>query len=143
MIGEQTTLAELRLMPKSEVIEVIKALFPDAQPATSRRSGPWGNVYLRPIFFPSAGSVLVGHKHNFDHITWLSKGSISLKFILPNGETGERQYTAPAPILIKKDVIHEITALEDGVIADCIYALRDANTGEVIDYWDRRLEPYR
>jgi len=127
MIDDSTTLAELRAR---------------AEAATSRRYGPFGNVWIRPIDFKGAGSVLQGHKHNYDHITWLSRGSVLVRYEMPNGDKGERVYEAPYPILIRKDVIHEITALEDNTLADCIYALRDMQSGEVIGHWDGGLEAY-
>lgn len=140
MAPETTTLAELRALP---VADVIAALFPSAEAATSRRYGPYGNLWIRPINFPQAGSVLKGHKHNYDHVTWLSRGSVVVRYQSQDGETGQRIFRAPYPILIKKDVVHEITALEPDTIADCIYALRDLATGEVVDHWDGGMEAYR
>jgi len=126
-INENTTLAELRRR---------------AEPATTRRYGPFGNLWFRPMDFAQVGSVIKGHKHHYDHVTFLSRGAVLVAYELPTGERGERVYSAPAAILIRKNVIHEITALEPGTRADCIYALRDLGTGEVVDYWDGGLEAY-
>lgn len=142
-ITETTTVAELMRMPLAERAKVIPMLFSDAEPALSRRYGPFGNVFIRPMYFPQIGSVLKGHTHNYDHVTWLSGGSVLVRHELPGGEKGERVYRARCPILIKKGVVHEFTALTEGVEADCIYALRDLTTGEVIEHWDGGLEAYQ
>lgn len=139
MIDDKTTLAELRALPSAEVIG---ALWPEAKAATSRRYGPFGNIWIRPIDFQGAGSILKGHKHNYDHVTWLSRGAVMVRYTTAEGDRAERIYIAPAAILIKRGIEHEITALEDGTQADCIYALRDLQSGEVIDHWDGGMEAY-
>jgi len=140
MIAETTTLAELRALP---LAEVIAALVPAPAPALSRRYGPFGNLWFRPMDFPAVGSVVPGHSHNYDHVTFLSRGSVSVRFTMPDGQRGERVYNAPAVILIRKEVIHEFTALAPDTRADCIYALRDLASGEVVDHWDGGLEAYQ
>lgn len=142
-ITESTTVAELRLL---SLAEVIGEFIPQVEPATSQRYGPFGNVFLRPMFFAGAGSAVWGHKHNFDHYTLIARGSVLAEFQLPDGEKFERVYTADARVVeiaIKKDVIHKFTALTDEVIAICVYALRDLNTGEVVDFWDGGMESYQ
>lgn len=123
--------------------ELIAYLAPDRHTDNWPRSGPYGGLYFRPMVLRKTGDVVRGHKHNYDHVTFLYRGSINVRYTLDNGETGERQYDAPARIEIRAGVIHEITALEDDTAADCIYPLRNSKTGAVTDQWDGKIEAYQ
>jgi hypothetical protein len=67
------------------------------------------------------GQFHQGHRHNFDHITNLIKGSVLLEM------DGAEQtvYNAVAMIGISKDRWHKFTALEDEVIYQCIFKMVD------------------
>lgn len=80
------------------------------------------NLFSKQMHFAKAGDVEIGHKHEFDHLTLLAHGTLK---VTVNGES--TTFTAPHMIYIKKDIIHELTALEDNTIAYCIHALRDGN----------------
>lgn len=144
-ISETATLAELRKLP---IEAVIKALNPIPATTIVRRYGAFGNLFFRPMDFPSVGSIVDGHTHNFDHVTWISAGSVKVRAREVNPSTGEgigpmvdRVYVAPAVICIKKNWAHQFTALAAGTRADCIYALRDYD-GNVSDTYDGNLENY-
>ena len=107
-----------------------------------------GNVFIRPNRLEKAGHKTSGHTHNFDHVTFLSRGSVRVRArqvgVTTNeafGDVVDRVYVAPAAICIKKNWMHEFTALEDNTRADCIFALRD-HTGEVAEEFDGSLENY-
>jgi hypothetical protein len=106
--------------------------------------GPMGNLYFRPMSGLQKGQVISGHKHNFDHVTFLWRGSVRLRaWSKPDqSDLVDRKYSAPARILIKKDCYHEFTSLEDQTFADCIYALRDFDN-QVTDHWNGDPTPYR
>ncbi len=84
-----------------------------------------GNVFIRPNELSEKGGKVNGHKHNFDHTTIVFKGSVHVKGVLPNGNVIERDFVAPSHFLVKADVEHEITALEDDTIFWCVYSHRD------------------
>lgn len=96
------------------------------------------NVFIREMVFHHAGGEREGHAHNFDHTTYVVKGAIKVERLGADGAV-ERivQVTAGEHgwILIRAGVRHRITALEDGTIAHCIYAHRDAQ-GEVVQRHD-------
>ena len=83
------------------------------------------NLYTREMIFEKAGDTELGHKHPFNHITFLSSGKLKVET-----ELGSSEFTAPQMVFIHKDYIHELTALEDNTVAYCIHALRN---GEGID----------
>lgn len=88
------------------------------------------NIFTRMMRFEKAGDFEAGHSHVFDHLTLLAKGS--LRVIADNGKP--TVFKAPHMIFIKKDVQHELVALEDDTLAFCIHALRDGdNAGDIID----------
>lgn len=144
-ISETTTLAQLRQLP---LAEVLAALNLDFKPASATREGPFGNVFFRPMKFKNAGDIHQGHCHNYDHVTFIYSGAVNVKAFevdmatqKPKGGPINRQYKSPAMILIKKDWMHTITALEDNTGATCIFSLRD-HTGEISDHWDGSMEGY-
>ncbi len=98
-----------------------------------------GNVFIReggPMF---AGEVVEGHKHNFDHVTYISKGSARIDRLDDAGDVRQsvekRANDGRNWVLILAGTLHRITALEDGTIYHCIYAHRTPQ-GEVVQEYD-------
>jgi quercetin dioxygenase-like cupin family protein len=92
-----------------------------------------GNIFIRPNRNMMKGDVIQGHKHNFDHTSFVVKGSVHVKAVTPDGRVIEgdfgEAYNTPH-FLVLADVEHEITALEDGTSFYCIYSHRTPQ-GEV------------
>lgn len=84
-------------------------------------------VYIRLMNFLKVGDVHEGHKHEYDHMTLLSKGSLKVTI-----EGEDSVFTAPILIFIDKDKEHTLEALEDDTVASCIHAIRDAE-GDIVD----------
>jgi len=80
------------------------------------------NLYSREMLFEKAGDTELGHKHPFNHMTFLASGKLKVET-----ELGVSEYTAPQMIYIHKDYIHELTALVDTTVAYCIHALRNGD----------------
>jgi quercetin dioxygenase-like cupin family protein len=99
--------------------------------------GYFGNIWVRQNYFSKAGEVHPGHKHHFDHVTLLAKGSVQVKV----EDHPPKVFEAPTFIIIKKEHSHEITALEDDTLWYCVFALRDAD-GEVTDIYSGDNSPY-
>lgn len=85
------------------------------------------NVFIRQMTFLKAGDIEQGHAHAFDHVTLLSAGSLRLHAL---GTITD--FKAPHHIFIKAGVVHELEALEDNTVAQCIHALRDGDRVEDI-----------
>lgn len=85
------------------------------------------NLFVRMMHFANAGDAELGHKHQFDHMTLLAKGKLSVRI---NDEVTE--FVAPQLIYIKAELQHELVALSDNTVAYCIHALRD-ETGDILD----------
>jgi len=90
--------------------------------------GYFGNIWVRQNSLQNIGEAHAGHKHKFDHVTLLVKGSVQVEVEGYEPKT----FTAPTFMVIKKDKNHRITALESDVLYYCVFALRDVN-GEVIE----------
>jgi quercetin dioxygenase-like cupin family protein len=86
------------------------------------------NLFSRMMHFKKSGDIEHGHRHQFDHLTLLSSGSLRVTV-----EDKTTDFKAPNMIFIHKDKRHELVALEDNTVAYCIHALRDINTGEILD----------
>lgn len=87
------------------------------------------NLYTREMRFERAGDTELGHKHPFNHITFLSSGKLKVET-----ELGISEYSAPQMIYIHKDYVHELTALVDNTVAYCIHALRNGDgIDDIID----------
>ena len=85
------------------------------------------NVWIKQLDFPTAGTVMAGHMHTFDHQTLLAKGSFR---VFVDGIA--REFTAPQIIVIERGEVHMLEALEDGTVAYCIHALRGSERVEDI-----------
>ena len=99
--------------------------------------GYFGNVWVRSHFFTKAGDTNGGgHKHHFDHVTLLAVGSVLVEM-----EGHEpKEFHAPTFIVIDKDHKHKLTALTDGVVYYCVFAVRDID-GEVSDLYSEDNSP--
>lgn len=86
------------------------------------------NLWLRQMVFKNKGDANEGHEHNYDHVTLLTNGSVR---VYVDGKTSD--FVAPQMIYIKKGKIHHLEALEDNTIAFCVHALRDKETGDILD----------
>jgi quercetin dioxygenase-like cupin family protein len=86
------------------------------------------NLYSRMMRFEKAGDTEIGHTHQFDHLTLLAKGKLKVTV-----EGVATEFTAPHMIYIRKDKVHELKALTDETVAYCIHALRDKDSGEILD----------
>jgi len=90
--------------------------------------GFFGNVWVRSNHLEKKGDFVKGHKHKFDHVSLLASGKVQVQ--IANLEP--QIFTAPTFIVIRKEFVHKITALEDNCIWYCVFAMRRID-GEVVD----------
>jgi quercetin dioxygenase-like cupin family protein len=98
-------------------------------PSPEIRMNSGGNVFIRRMYFPKAGTIERGHSHTYDHVTFLERGKLG---IIVAGR--ESVHTGPKMLKIVAGEEHTLVALEDDTIAYCIHALRDANNEEILDF---------
>lgn len=98
-----------------------------------------GNIFIRPNELPKAGDKVDGHAHNFDHTTVVFRGSVHVKAKYPDGRVREQDFVGGSEFLVKAEVEHEITALEDNTMFKCYYSHRTPQ-GDVVQEWDGWLE---
>ena len=99
--------------------------------------GYFGNIWVRSHTFAKAGDTNGGgHKHNFDHVTLLAVGSVLVEV---EGQEA-KEFHGPTFIVIDKDHRHKFTALTDGVVYYCVFAMRDID-GEVTNIYDSKNSP--
>lgn len=79
------------------------------------------------MFKLKPGAITKGHKHLYDHNTFLFSGEVELE---KNGEFSTVK--APAVIFISKDIKHNFKALTDNVIYACVFSWRD-EMGQVVE----------
>ena len=85
-------------------------------------------VWCKQMHFKQTGDRMDGHLHTHNHLTLLASGSLR---VTVNGTASE--FTAPHMIFIHKDHTHELISLQDNTVAYCVHAVRDADTGDIID----------
>lgn len=103
----------------------------------SHSLGFFGNIWVRQNELEFAGDSVQGHKHTFDHVSLLMKGTVEVEV-----EGYEpKQFTAPTFIVIKKEHMHKFTAITDDCCWFCTFAMRDIN-GEVADMYGEQNSPY-
>jgi quercetin dioxygenase-like cupin family protein len=98
--------------------------------------GYFGNIWVRQHSF-DAGAKGGGHKHHFDHVTMLAQGKVRVQI---QGQE-PKEFTAPTFIVIKKELSHEITALEDGTVYYCVFAMRNVHGEVVEDVYGEQHDP--
>jgi hypothetical protein len=114
-----------------------------------------GNIFVRPNFLEKTGDNISGHEHNFDHTSFVTRGSIHVvkwrKLYNDNGarmvrdgqpawlQVEAKDFSAGSHFLVKAEERHEITALEDNSEFACIYSHRTPQGDVVQAYsgWDR------
>lgn len=85
------------------------------------------NLFFRRMHFKNAGDIEHGHSHPFDHVSFVSRGSVRVTV-----GTTSKVFHEPQAIFIKKELQHEIEALEDDSVVVCIHAIRDGGRVEDI-----------
>lgn len=98
--------------------------------------GYFGNIWVRQNVLELAGESHDGHEHKFDHVTLLVSGKVSVQI----GEAEPKEFTAPTFIVIRKEHQHKITAMADGTVYYCVFALRDID-GEVMEIFGPQHDP--
>jgi hypothetical protein len=100
--------------------------------------GYFGNIWVRQHFLETAGQDNGGgHTHHFDHVTLLARG----KVLVEVDGCEAKEFTAPTFIVIKKEHKHKFTALQNGTLYYCVFALRDVD-GNVSDFYSGDNNPY-
>jgi quercetin dioxygenase-like cupin family protein len=98
-----------------------------------------GNIFIREMRLERAGDEIVGHRHNFDHTTYVAAGALRIDQLDDDGavlrSVEKRATDGHNWALIKAGVAHRITALMDGSIGHCIYAHRNPQ-GDVVEHYD-------
>jgi hypothetical protein len=121
-------------------------------------------VFVREMIFENAGDSIIGHAHNFDHVTYVAKGAMRIEVLEDhpdgdqvevqgsNGEVERRKmrvsWVAEKSaddgqnfVLIEAGKLHRITALRDSTLGHCIYAHRNAQ-GNVQTQYSGFRRPY-
>jgi hypothetical protein len=99
-----------------------------------------GNIFIR-AWQPMKDSTTGGHRHNFDHTTIVFKGAVHVHAELSDGTILDRTFVAPTHFLVRKDVLHEIRALEEDTEYWCVYSHRSPQ-GAVVEEYDGWLKAY-
>ncbi len=87
-----------------------------------------GDLWIREMIFKKKGSKKNGHKHNFDHLHYVTAGSVELFEVTEKDgkiiETSIGKKVAPAMLIVPKGMAHSVVALEDNTMASCIQPIR-------------------
>lgn len=98
-----------------------------------------GNIFIREMAFEKAGDVVEGHTHNFDHTTYVIRGSLKIESLNEDGSVKASVVKKASMghnwVLIKADTKHKLTALEDNSMGHCIYSHRNGQ-GEIQEAYD-------
>lgn len=87
----------------------------------------YGNVWVRRHIL-EVGGVVPTHKHNFHHLSLLIEGKV--RVVVDGNET---IYSGNAEIIMRKDTVHYIEALEPSIWL-CVFAVRNDDGIVVEDY---------
>lgn len=106
-----------------------------------------GNIMWRPTPLPKKGDQVGDHEHTYDHVSFITAGSV--RIVARDRDRNilwEKDFAAGDPsrdrVLVKAEVSHEITALEDNSFFYCIYAHRSPQ-GDVVQEYNGYETAYR
>lgn len=104
-----------------------------------------GNIFIRPMAFENVDDVVQGHTHNFDHTTYVVRGSVRIEKLDAEGNVIQAVEKKASDgynwALIKADECHRITALEANTLCHCIYAHRTPQ-GDIVQEYDGWMQSY-
>lgn len=104
-----------------------------------------GNIFIREMDFEQFGGVVEGHTHNFDHTTYIVRGSVRIESLNEDGSVKQsvikRAVDGHNWVLIKANVCHRLTQLEPNSMGHCIYAHRNPQA-EIVQAYDGWTEGY-
>lgn len=100
-----------------------------------------GNIFIRRNRLSDVGDRVMGHKHKFDHTTFIIKGAVHVVATLPDGRVIERDFEAGEHFLTRADVLHEITATLPNTVFNCVYSHRDPQ-GRIVQTFNGWTEAY-
>ncbi len=104
-----------------------------------------GNVFIREMFFEKSEQSRDGHKHNFDHTTYVVRGALRFERLAEDGSIThtirKRASDGHNWVLIKAGVKHRIIAEEDNSLGHCIYSHRNSQ-GEIVQEYDGWAEAF-
>ena len=85
-----------------------------------------GPVGYRQFVLEKTCDVSRGHKHNYDHATFIHRGRVRITASRDDGaEITSREFGAGEWADIPANLLHTIKALEDNTIYFCIFSHRD------------------
>lgn len=99
-----------------------------------------GNIFVRPNQ-GNKGERVDLHTHKFDHTMIFFTGRFRVLAIMPDGRLLEKEFHAPDLCLIKAEVAHEVSYLENGSEFMCVFAHRDPQ-GRVTQHYTGWEEAY-
>lgn len=82
------------------------------------------------------GDVLEGHEHYQDHWTFLFSGSVRVRYkpTLDGEPEKTAVFIAPYAFVIKAEVFHEVMALEDNTVWQCVFVQPENQSGPDATY---------
>jgi len=99
---------------------LVKLLLGDDMSAPKSNMASVANLWLRQMHFIDVGDKNEGHRHDYDHVTLLAKGSVEVDV-----EGHKTIFRAPHMIYIVAGKSHYLTALEPDTVAYCVHALKE------------------
>ncbi len=85
-----------------------------------------------------------GHRHNYDHVTFVQAGSLKVfwKTAPDDPENESRVFKVGEFFLVKKDVYHRIKAMKPGTRYVCVFTHRDFGGETVVQEYNGYLDAY-
>lgn len=85
------------------------------------------NVWVRQMHFANVGDKNTPHYHLHDHASLLAAGAVK---VTVDGVSSE--FRAPCMILVVKDKLHYMEALEPNTVVYCVHGLRETPDGNLV-----------
>lgn len=88
-------------------------------------------VYVKQFELQHKGAFVIGHKHNYDHLSLLAAGQVVVKL---DGDDEGTLYSAPTGIVVKAGVEHTIICVSDKALWYCVHEIpEEYREGDIED----------
>lgn len=90
----------------------------------------YANTWIRQKNFEYIGERVDGHKHQFDHVSILAQGTVTVDTLKEDGTRNTSTHTGPKLLVMPKGTTHSVTSVSGDPIWFCIFADETINGEE-------------
>ena len=84
----------------------------------------YGNIWFKEMVFHEIGDVKEGHAHNYDHISFITNGTVELFKLSNDSFETMGEFIAGDKVRVPAGTVHKVISKSKGAIVYCMEATR-------------------